>query len=63
MYKRQENKDINDCFCIEGGNALHFVNEEVFNSVSFAKKRNSYLTNVVDDKVVEKELPRIDING
>ena len=58
-----ENKDINDCFCIEGGNALHFVNEEVFNSVSFAKKRNSYLTNVANDKFVEKELPRIDING
>ena len=58
-----ENKIMEDCFCIEGGNALHFVNEEVLNSVSFSQGKNSYLTNFVDKKIVEKELPRIDING
>lgn len=58
-----ENKIMEDCFCIEGGNALHFVNEEVHNSVSFGQGKNSYLTNFVDKKIVEKELPRIDING
>ena len=30
---------------------------------TFKINKNSYLTNVVNDKVVEKELPRIDVNG
>ena len=58
-----ENKIMEDSFSIEGGNALHFVNEEVLNSVSFSQGKNSYLTNLLDKKIVEKELPRIDING
>ena len=58
-----ENQIMEDCFCIEGGNALHFINEEVLNSVSFGQGKNSYLTNLLDKKIVEKELPRIDING
>ena len=58
-----ENQIMEDCFCIEGGNTLHFINEEVLNSVSFGQGKNSYLTNLLDKKIVEKELPRIDING
>ncbi len=58
-----KNNDLNECFCIEGGNALHFVNEEVLNSVSFGNKKNSYLANYVNDEVVQEELPRIELQG
>lgn len=52
-----EKKKLEQCFCIEGGNALHFKNEQVYSSVSFKKNKNSYLATILEDKVVEKELP------
>ncbi len=54
-------KDLNDCFAIEGGCALHIKNNKVFTAISFEGKKNSYDVVVNNNKLEENILPAKDI--
>ena len=53
------NKIINDnkvtnCFCIEGGSAMHFVDGQPFKNVSFKNNKNSYNVYLDKNKFIQK---------
>ena len=55
------NEQINECFAIEGGCALHIKNDAVFKAVSFKEEKNSFLVNKEDEKIIENVLPKINL--
>ena len=55
------NKEINDCFAVEGGCALHIVNDEVFKAVSFKENKNALLVKSENEQIIESILPRINL--
>tara|TARA_Y100000768_G_scaffold85639_1_gene61325 strand:- start:221 stop:916 length:696 start_codon:yes stop_codon:yes gene_type:complete len=55
------NKKIEQCFAIEGGCALHIINDEIFKSVSFKKEKNSLLIKNENERIIEKILPKISV--
>jgi aminopeptidase N len=61
LSKFIENKDIQNCYAIEGGCALHIKNEEVYSAISFRGKKNTFYVDYQSGKTVEKKLPVINI--
>jgi len=55
LYKFIKNKEINDCYAIEGGCALHLKNNKVFSAISFNGKKNSYKVSVENTEIIEKD--------
>ena len=55
------NKEINDCFAVEGGCALHIVNDEVYKAVSFKENKNALLVKSENEQIIESVLPRINL--
>ena len=55
------NEQINECFAIEGGCALHIKNDAVFKAVSFKEEKNSFLVKKEDGKIIENVLPKINL--
>jgi len=55
------NKQINECFAIEGGCALHIKNDAVFKAVSFKEEKNSFLVKEEDEKIIESVLPKVNV--
>lgn len=52
---------INSIHCIEGGSALHFVDETVKHNVSFHKSKNSYNVSIKDNQILTKAYSSISI--
>ncbi len=48
---------ISNCLSIEGGAAMHYINEKPFKSLSFDKDKNSYNVYFDNNKVIEKPYP------
>jgi aminopeptidase N len=61
LSKFIENKDLQNCYAIEGGCALHIKNEEVYSAISFRGKKNTFYVDYQSGKTVEKKLPVINI--
>ena len=61
LSKFIENKDIQNCYAIEGGCALHIKNEEVYSAISFRGKKNTFYVDYQSGKTVEKKVPVINI--
>jgi len=55
------NEQINECFAIEGGCALHIKNDAVFKAVSFKEEKNSFLVKEEDEKIIESVLPKVNV--
>ncbi len=55
------NKEINDCYAVEGGCALHIVNDEVYKAVSFKENKNALLVKSENEQIIESILPRINL--
>ena len=55
----QKEKIINECFSIEGGAALHFVDEKIKTSLSFERKKKTYIT--LEKKLQIKDKPIITV--
>ena len=55
LYKFIKNKEINDCYAIEGGCALHLKNNKVFSAISFNGKKNLYKVSVENTEIIEKD--------
>ena len=47
--------------CIEGGSALHFINESVKHNISFHESKNSYIVSIKDDQILTKAYSSISI--
>ena len=47
--------------CIEGGSALHFINESVKHNVSFQESKKSYIVSIKDNEVLTKAYSSISI--
>ena len=52
---------LKDCFCIEGGSALHFKNGDLYKNVSFSENKRSYITKWENGSFIEKEISSIQI--
>jgi aminopeptidase N len=61
LSKFIENKDIQNCYAIDGCCALHIKNEEVYSAISFRGKKNTFYVDYQSGKTVEKKLPVINI--
>ena len=61
LSKFIENKDIQNCYAIEGACALHIKNEEVYSAISFRGKKTTFYVDYQSGKTVEKKLPVINI--
>ena len=56
-----KNKEIESCYCIEDGAALHFKNEKIKKSISFYENKNSYHVYLKNEKLIEEKISKIDI--
>ena len=60
LQTKQSNFDINSCFCIDGGCALHLIDGKPHNSFNFVKDKGSYLIKRnfnkknIQDLIIEK---------
>ena len=55
------NKEIDDCYAIDGGCALHLKNDQVFKAISFKEGKNSFLVKNENGSITETSLPKISI--
>ena len=56
-----ENKDIDNCLCIEDGAAVHYENEILKTAISFYNNKNAYQVKYQKDKLIESPLKKIDL--
>ena len=52
---------IDSIHCIEGGSALHFINESVKHNISFHESKNSYIVSIKDNEILTKAYSSISI--
>tara|TARA_B100001113_G_C20969876_1_gene561304 strand:- start:17 stop:712 length:696 start_codon:yes stop_codon:yes gene_type:complete len=55
------NDNIDECFAIEGGCALHIKNDVVYKAVSFKQDKNSLVVKKENNKITESILPKISL--
>jgi len=55
------NNNLNDCYAIDGGCALHIRNDKVYRVVSFTEGKNSFLVKKENGLIQECALPKINI--
>ena len=53
--------EIDDCFAIDGGCALHMKNNRVFQSVSFRDDKDSFIVQKENEIIKEKVIPKVSI--
>ena len=61
LSKFIKNNEMQNCYAIEGGSALHIKNDKVHYAISFRGKKNSYLVEYEDKKIKENVLPLMSI--
>ena len=61
LSKFIKDKEIQNCYAIEGGCALHIKNDEMYKAISFRGKKNSFLVTYEDGKIKENNLPVMNI--
>ena len=61
LHKCISEMSIDSCHAIDGGCALHLKDGIPFETVVFAKDKNSYFVNLEEDKVKETPYPRKEI--
>ena len=54
-------KEINDCYAIDGGCALHLKNDQVYKAISFKDGKNSFLVKNEKGSITETSLPKISL--
>ena len=61
VTKSLSSEDLDACFSIEGGCALHFIDEQPVRSVVFEESKNAYLVTMDDDGLNEEAYSRKEI--
>ncbi len=54
-------ENLDKCFAIEGGCALHLKNDQVYKAISFKNTKDSFLVQKRNESIEETVLPRINI--
>ena len=62
VHKFLKNGKLEQCYAIEGGCAIHCVDGEIQNAVSFAPNKKAYLITSHNGAITEKELKNICIH-
>ena len=55
------NDEINDCYAIDGGCALHLKNDQIYKSIAFNDDKNSFLVEKENGKIKETVLSKINL--
>ena len=55
-------KVLESCYAVDGGCALHILDEKEYRSIAFSKNKNSFHVEFKNDKVVENSFPVTDIS-
>ena len=53
LFKFIKDKELSNCYAVEGGCALHIKNDNVYSAISFQGKKNSYYVNLEDENIKE----------
>ncbi len=56
-----KSKEIDSCYCIEDGAALHYENENIKTAISFYANKNAYEVRCDGDSLVETPINKIEI--
>ena len=56
LLKFLRNNEMEQCFAIEGGCALHIKNDNNYKAISFKGEKNSYLVEYIDGEIKENSL-------
>ncbi len=59
VYKMLRDGKIINGYCIDGGSAIHLVNEKLNKAISFYTDRKAVFVEKKKSKIIEKELPHI----
>ena len=59
VYKFLKNGKLEQCYAIEGGCAIHCVDDEIQNAVSFAPNKKAFLITTHNGIITEKELKNL----
>ncbi len=54
-------KKVANCISIEGGTAMHFINDKPFKNVSFKNNKNTYNVFLENDDIVESPFEKIQL--
>jgi len=52
---------VTNCIAIEGGSAIHFIDDKPFKNVSFKKNKNTYNVLLDNNDIVENPFPKIQL--
>ena len=52
---------VNNCFSIEGGSAMHFIDGKPFKNVSFKKNKNTYNVFLNNNHIIERPFENIQL--
>ena len=61
VHRMIKDKDISECIAIDGGCALHLINETPHGSIVFSENKNAYCVSIESDVIIESPYPPIDI--
>ena len=61
VHELIKDQEMDSCIAVDGGCALHLINEDPYRSVAFSEKKNAFLVSMKNNLVDESPYPSIDI--
>ena len=61
VHKMLQKKSLEACFAIDGGCALHLIDEKPYKAVVFNKRKNAYVVTKKNTKINEKPFSKLAI--
>ena len=61
VHKLIKDQEIDSCIAIDGGCALHLINEDAYRSIVFSENKNAFHVSMKNNLVNEVPYPSVDI--
>ena len=61
VHELIKDQEMDSCIAVDGGCALHLINEDPYRSVAFSEKKNAFHVSMKNNLVDESPYPSIDI--
>ena len=61
VHELIKDQEMDSCIAVDGGCALHLINEDPYRSVAFSEKKNAFLVSMKNNLVDESPYPSIEI--
>ena len=61
VHKLIKDQEIDSCIAIDGGCALHLINEDAYRSIVFSENKNAFHVSIKNNLIDEAPYPSIDI--